>query len=315
MGDSFSVRLGGNFQNKNEEGWWERVNGNARVFFLLRGAKVCAAGGVGAFDLLDAGPAPGTEQRQAASLVLHGLIIGILLLVGGHIAKTPPGGYKPPNGSGPLLFPPLRSFLFGETPSGRGKGGNHNVLPPSYGHLPQPSPIVLAPPRIPDQREVPLPVDPVIFDANSSMSNQHFRELGLPWMKDRNLSNGPGGSNTIGDKDGNSVGTSDKEGKGGESEYDGPYLPGMTQVACLYCPDPEYTDEARHEKLQGSVTLRVLVTKDGRAGQVKIVKGLGLGLDDRAVVAVRTWRFQPARDANKNAITEWVTVEATYRLF
>src|SRR5262245_19197327 len=196
-----------------------------------------------------------------------------------------------------------------------GKGGNHNVLPPSSGHLPQPSPIVLAPPHIPDRHEVLLPVEPTTLDLNSLMPSQHVRDLGLPWMKDRNLSNGPGGGNTVGDKEGNSIGTSDKEGRGGESEYDSPYSPGMTQVTCLYCPDPEYTDEARHEKLQGSVTLRVLVTKDGRAGQVRMVKGLGLGLDERAVAAVKTWRFQPARDANKNAIAEWVTVEATYRLF
>ena len=93
------------------------------------------------------------------------------------------------------------------------------------------------------------------------------------------------------------------------------YVAGAYPVACAYCPDPEYTDEARHEKLQGSVTMRVLVTADGRAGQIRIVRGLGLGLDERAVEKVRTWRFQPARDSNKNAIAEWVTVEATYRLF
>ena len=94
-----------------------------------------------------------------------------------------------------------------------------------------------------------------------------------------------------------------------------PHRAAAYPVKCSYCPDPEYTDEARHEKLQGSVTMRVLVTADGRAGQIRIVRGLGLGLDERAVDKVRTWRFQPARDANKNAIAEWVTVEATYRLF
>jgi len=63
------------------------------------------------------------------------------------------------------------------------------------------------------------------------------------------------------------------------------------------------------------VTLRVLVTADGRAGKVKIVKGLGFGLDERAMDKVRMWRFEPARDANRRAIAEWIIVEATYRLF
>jgi len=101
----------------------------------------------------------------------------------------------------------------------------------------------------------------------------------------------------------------------GESNYNGSPGAGIAKVQCLYCPDPEYTDEARHEKLQGSVTMRVLVMADGRAGKVKIVRGLGFGLDERAVDKVRTWRFEPARDANRRAIAQWITVEATYRLF
>src|SRR5262249_15791057 len=241
----------------------------------------------------------------------HTIAIAALLLIGGQMPRPRPGS---PNGS--ILVPPLERILFGEKPSGSGKGGNHELLPPSSGHLPRPSPIVLAGPPIPDQQEVLLPVEPTILDANATMPNQHVRDLGLPWMKDRNFSNGPGGGNTIGNKDGsNSVGTSDREGKGGESEYDGPYSPGMTPAKCLYCPDPEYTDEARHEKLQGSVTLHVLVTADGRAGRLSIVRGLGLGLDERAMETVRKWRFEPARDAKRNALAQWVTVEVTYRLF
>jgi outer membrane biosynthesis protein TonB len=48
---------------------------------------------------------------------------------------------------------------------------------------------------------------------------------------------------------------------------------------------------------------------------VKIVKGVGLGLDERAINAVQGWRFDPARDAARNPIAQWVTVETTYRLF
>ena len=313
MGNSPLVRLSKVLQTTGEESWIARVRQNARAFFELRGPATLAAGVGGAFGLLEMRPTAGTRQRQAASLLVHVAVNGGLLMIGGQIPRTPPG--KNSNGQGPFLLPPLERFLAGEKPSGTGKGGNHNLLPPSSGDLPRPSPIVLARPHVPDQREVILPVEPTVFDANATTSNQHVRELGLPWMKDRNLSNGPGGANTIGDKDGNTVGTSDFEGTGGETNTPGPYAPGMTPVKCVYCPDPEYTDEARHEKLQGSVTLRVLVTADGRAGQVRIVKSLGLGLDERAVDMVRKWRFDPARDASRKAIAEWVAVEATYRLF
>ena len=133
-------------------------------------------------------------------------------------------------------------------------------------------------------------------------------------MKDRNNSNGRNGKDSIGDGPGHTTGIGDEDGTG-VSNQPGGYVPGAYPVKCLYCPDPEYTDEARHTKTQGSVTLLVLVSADGRAGRIRIVKGLGLGLDERAIEKVRTWRFEPARDASKKAIAQWATVEVTYRLF
>jgi protein TonB len=67
--------------------------------------------------------------------------------------------------------------------------------------------------------------------------------------------------------------------------------------------------------VQGSVTLQVLVGADGRAQDVRIVKGIGFGLDERAVEAVRGWKFIAARDGAKHTVEAWVTVEAVFRLF
>ena len=95
----------------------------------------------------------------------------------------------------------------------------------------------------------------------------------------------------------------------------GPNRNVVTMPVCSYCPYPTYTDDARHAKVQGTVTLQVLVGADGRAQQVRVVKGLGLGLDDRSVESVRAWRFVPARDAARRSVPAWVTVEAVFRLF
>jgi protein TonB len=89
----------------------------------------------------------------------------------------------------------------------------------------------------------------------------------------------------------------------------------LSPPKCAYCPDPQYSDEAREAKLQGAVTLLVLVGADGRASQIRIVRGIGLGLDDRAVQAIRSWKFVPALDASRRAVRAWVTVEAVFRLF
>jgi len=311
MGNSLSVRLRGIFQDKREESWWERVTENARAFFASRGTRASAHGGSGAFDLLEARPEPGTRRRQAASLAVHATVIGGLLLLGPVVRHTPEDR-NPPAQGGSILMPPER-FLSATKPDGGGKGSSHDLLPPTVGNLAQRSPIVLARPHLPTERPPALPVEPTIFDANAAMPTQHVRNLGLPWMKDRTNSNGSDGGNTIGTKVGDSIGSSDGDDEG--ESIGGKYSQGAYPVKCAYCPDPEYTDEARHAKLQGSVTLRVLVAADGHAGQVKMVKGLGFGLDERAMEKVRIWRFEPARDANRKAIAQWVTVEATYRLF
>jgi TonB family protein len=60
----------------------------------------------------------------------------------------------------------------------------------------------------------------------------------------------------------------------------------------VYCPDPLYTDEARAAKMQGTVTLEVLVSADGRAAQVHITKGIGMGLEERSLQTVRGWHFK-----------------------
>ena len=65
----------------------------------------------------------------------------------------------------------------------------------------------------------------------------------------------------------------DSNGSGGESGT-GPYLNALSPVACTYSPEPAYTDEARKLKLQGNITVSVLVGVDGRAQKIRIVKGL-----------------------------------------
>ena len=110
------------------------------------------------------------------------------------------------------------------------------------------------------------------------------------------------------------MGDGPTDGPGGES-IGRKYSPGMTLPTCLYCPTPGYTDEARESKLQGMMTLAVLVGADGRATDIRVARGLGMGLDERARDAVRAWRFTPARDAARHPVATWITIEVVFRLF
>jgi len=73
-------------------------------------------------------------------------------------------------------------------------------------------------------------------------------------------------------------------------------ITGKVTPVAIYTPDPQYTEEARKAKIQGTVTLSLTVGTDGRAHDVKVLRPLGYGLDDKAVEAVQSWKWEPALD-------------------
>jgi TonB family protein len=72
-------------------------------------------------------------------------------------------------------------------------------------------------------------------------------------------------------------------------------------------------DEAVKVKYQGVVTLQAVVTADGRATNIRAVKGLGVGLDEKAIEAVHSWRFTPARGPDGKPASVLTMIEVTFR--
>jgi periplasmic protein TonB len=102
---------------------------------------------------------------------------------------------------------------------------------------------------------------------------------------------GTGRGTGLGEGDGSGVGAGSGGGTGG-----GPFRPGsgITPPRVLQEVKAEYTDEARRSGITGEVVLEIVVRRDGSVGDVKLLQGLGGGLNDRARQAVRQWRFAPA---------------------
>jgi TonB family protein len=195
-----------------------------------------------------------------------------------------------------------------------GGGGNQEALPARAGELAPFSRMPLAPPRLPHNEPIDLPAPPAVFDPNAPSDPRLVTNLGLPWMKLDTNSAGPGEGDTIGNGGRDGMGD-DGEGGSGVGDTPGNYANVVSQAMCLYCPEPPYSDEARRAKRQGLVTLRVLIGSDGRTKRVRVVKSLGMGLDESAVQAIRAWRFVPARDAQKQPLAAWVTIETRFQLF
>jgi TonB family protein len=78
-------------------------------------------------------------------------------------------------------------------------------------------------------------------------------------------------------------------------------------------PKPGYTREARRNGVQGFVTLKVLLSARGKVARVRVVKGLPAGLTENAIRAACKIEFKPAMK-NRQAVSQWVTVEYVFRL-
>jgi TonB family protein len=124
---------------------------------------------------------------------------------------------------------------------------------------------------------------------------------------------GQGRGNGIGNGNGNGLGPGEQYGVGGGFPSAG--TGGYGVPVCLYCPRADYSDEAMKVKVQGVVELVAVVTADGRVTDVHLAKGLGFGLDEKAMSAVRTWRLTPARgpDGKPAAVRE--IIEVTFALY
>ena len=132
-------------------------------------------------------------------------------------------------------------------------------------------------------------------------------------------SNGTGAGGGIGSGEGGGVGSGSGPGVGpgyGGGIGGGAYRVGggVSAPRVLFSPDPEYSEEARKAKYQGTVVLWVVVGPDGRPRDIRVQRTLGLGLDEKAIEAVRQWKFDPARK-NGQPVAVQINVEVNFRLY
>jgi TonB family protein len=202
---------------------------------------------------------------------------------------------------------------------GGGGGGDRDKMAASKGALPKFSREQFAPPsaviRNPDPK---LAVEPTVV-IPPEIKLPQTGPLGDPMAAVGPPSNGTGFGGGIGSGSGGGVGSGRGPGVGpgwGGGIGGGIYRVGggVSAPRAIYAPDPEYSEEARKAKYQGTVVLFVVVGADGRPRDIKIQRSLGLGLDEKAVEAVRTWKFEPAKKDGQ-AVAVQVNIEVNFRLY
>jgi TonB family protein len=256
-----------------------------------------------------------------ASVAFHLAVIGLLLLVGKvAVKKVSPGFYA-------KMFDPVEIAAYipqdaRDKSGGGGGGGDRSPLPASQGRLPRQALEQLAPPTAVIRNENPrLAVEPtVIVPPDVRIPQPNIDAYGDPFSKFTGpASNGPGSGSGIGSGHGGGVGSGDGAGVGPGSGggfgggYFRPGVGGVTAPQLVYKVEPEYTDEARKAKYQGTVTLWAVVDADGVVRQVRVQHSLGLGLDEQALKAVLQWKFIPGKKDGK-PVPVAAQIEVTFRL-
>jgi len=206
---------------------------------------------------------------------------------------------------------------------GGGGGGDRSPTPASKGALPKFSKTQLAPPmaKLPNLNPI-MPVQPTLLGPPELKLPQ--MAMNMPWGDPNGVlgpaSNGPGFGGGIGSGEGTGIGSGRGGGYGpgeGGGFGGGAYSVGggVSAPVPIYKPEPAYSEEARKAKYQGTVVLWIVVDAQGNvAPGIRVVKPLGLGLDEKAVETVKTWKFKPGMRGG-TPVPVRVMVEVTFRLF
>jgi TonB family protein len=192
-----------------------------------------------------------------------------------------------------------------------GGGGSRSALPALKAQLPKPAPKQFVPPLVTIDHpalvmDASLIAPPDAWAAPTGAIGNPLGQIGG--------GGGFGSGGGIGNGRGTGIGNGNGSGTGG-GNGGGVYSVGngTTPPSVLSKVDPEYSEEARKAKYSGSVMLSIVVNTDGRAEEIKVVKSLGMGLDEKAIEAVQKWRFLPGK--NKGVpVKVRAQIEVNFRL-
>jgi protein TonB len=262
------------------------------------------------------------RPSQAIAFAVHlGAIVLILFPLHrlSKVTQPPPSRIYlvapdyPPHG---IRLPPGNDIA-----GGGGGGGDHSLLPSTSGRPPKFTVIQMAPPAVPRNTNPILLADAsLVGPPDLQFLSPNLNKYGDPLANIVNDSGGPGGDGGMGDGDGTGIGIGHGPGLGpgwGGGTGGRAFKPGSNGVGfptCDYCPDAKYSEEARKAKYQGMVVLQVIVSAEGRATNIEVVGGPGLGLEEQAVAAVKTWRFKPALGPGRVPVPTRVAIEVQFRL-
>jgi TonB family protein len=206
---------------------------------------------------------------------------------------------------------------------GGGGGGDQSIIDPNKGKLPKIEKNPITPPQ-------PQPVDHPLLPAPAAIDVQ--KDIRLPDNPDMPMIGMKTSANVTIASAGNGNGAGMGTGRGGGlgSGYGDGYGPGngwntgggLAQIGgrvsaptVLHSVEAEFSDEARRAKYQGVCLISLIVDTQGNPQNIRIARALGMGLDEKAIEAIRQYKFKPAMKDGKTPVPVMITIEVDFRLY
>src|SRR5215471_2408536 len=242
----------------------------------------------------------------ALAIVIHGLVI---LLIAFLIAQHVQIGSKAKTTLvTEVAIPPMASPKAAQMGGG---GGQRGPTPVTKGSPPKFADQQIVPPKAPPLQEPKIKIEPTVEVQKDVHMAMNLPNFGLPNSPLSGVSMGNGSGTGLGPGNGSGIGPGSGGNMGGGPKRIGG---GVSAPVLIYSVEPEFSEEARKAKVAGNVLVNLWVDTNGNPSHVRVIRGVGMGLDEKARDAVLQYKFKPAMENGKPVLVE-LNVEVNFQIF
>jgi periplasmic protein TonB len=192
-----------------------------------------------------------------------------------------------------------------------GGGGQRGPTPVTKGTPPKFADTQIVPPNKPPLIEPKIHIEPTIEVQKDVKMASSIPQIGIASSPLVGMSMGNGSGTGLGGGNGSGLGPGSGGNTGGGPRRIGG---GVSAPVVIYSVEPEFSEEARKAKVAGNVLVNLWVGTDGLPSHVHVIRGVGMGLDEKAKEAVMQYRFKPAMENGKPVLVE-LNIEVNFQIF
>ena len=192
-----------------------------------------------------------------------------------------------------------------------GGGGQRGPTPVTKGTPPKFAETQIVPPKAPPLEPPKIHIEPTIEVQKDVKMASSIPQIGIASSPIVGMSMGNGSGTGLGSGNGAGLGPGSGGNTGGGPKRIGG---GVSAPVLVYSVDPEFSEEARRAKTAGNVMVNLWVDEKGNPTHVRVIRGIGMGLEEKAMAAVKQYRFRPAME-NGKPVTVELNVEVTFTIF